>query len=78
MKRSLRLLIILSPVLVAAIVEPIWGLVYVMFLGLSGLGKVFYSALNFNDCQEDAKLLTKEIVDAKQDLSKRGFKFTSQ
>ena len=48
-----------------------------MFLGLSGMGKVLYSALNFNDCQEDAKLLAEEIVDAKQDLSKRGLKFVS-
>lgn len=78
MRRSLRLLIILSPVIIlATIFEPIWGLVYVLFLGLSGLGKVFYSALKFNDCEEDAISLKQEIIEAKKDLATRGFKFVS-
>jgi hypothetical protein len=79
MKRSLRLIIILCPVLLlATIFQPVWGLVYVMVLGLSGLGKVFYSALNFNDCEKDADSLKGEIIEAKKDLARKGFKFVSQ
>lgn len=78
MKRSLRLLIILSPMLIlATLFEPVWALVYVMFLGLSGLGKVLYSALNFNDCEKDSDYLRDEIIEAKKDLARKGFKFVS-
>lgn len=71
-------MIILSPVVIlAALVDPLWGLFYIMFLGLSGLGKVVYAALNFNDCESDAESLKKEIVEAKVDLAKKGFKFVT-
>ena len=76
MKRSLRLFIIISPVIVLSIAfGQIWGLIYVMFLGLSGLGRVLYSALNFNNCEDDAESLRKEVIEAKAELSRRGFKF---
>lgn len=67
------MLLILSPVVICSVVfEPIWGLIYVMFLGLSGLGRTLYYALNFNTCEEDAVTLKQEIVEAKKDLAKRG------
>lgn len=78
MRRSLRLLIILSPILfLATIFRPVWALVYVLFLGLSGLGKVIYSALNFNNCEKESEYLRKEIIEAKRDLTSKGFKFAS-
>lgn len=76
MRRSLRLLIILSPML-AGIFEPVWALIYVLFLALSGLGKVIYSALNFNNCEKEAEYLKEEIIEAKKDLTRKGFKFAS-
>lgn len=78
MRRSVRLSILLSPVLIlAALYGPVWGLVYVMFLGLSGLGKAVYTALNFNDCQKDAEELKEEIAEAKLKLAQKGFKHPS-
>lgn len=78
-KRSLRLAIILSPALVACIIfGPVASLLYIILLGIAAFGKVLYLSSTFNDCQSAAESLKKEIVEARLDLSRKGFNFVTQ
>jgi len=42
------------------------------------LAVVGYRVATFNDCEEASNELKQQIKEAKQDLSKKGFKFSSQ
>ena len=43
--------------------------------GLISAAIVFYRVLTFNDCPEAYKELKREIIEAKEDLEKKGFRF---
>lgn len=50
-----------------------WALLYPIVIGLGAFGKVIYLSLTFNDCSDAANSLKKEIVEARLDLTKKGF-----
>lgn len=79
MRRSLRLALILSPVLTATLTFRLeYGLLYIVLLGLLALSKVIYYSLTFNDCKSASESLKKEIVEARTGLAKKGFNFATQ
>lgn len=76
MKRKTRLAIILSPAIILTLsMSFYYALVYIIALGLFSLAKVVYYSLKFNDCKAASESLKKEVIDAKKDLAKKGFKF---
>ena len=54
------------------LISPVYA---VVIFGLVSLLIVLYRTATFNDCPEACEELKKQIVEARQDLSKRGFKF---
>ncbi|KAH1011433.1 dolichol-phosphate mannosyltransferase subunit 3 [Dendroctonus ponderosae] len=50
-------------------------IIVVGLFGLASLLLVLYRVYTFNDCNDAAAELQKEIVEAKQDLKSLGFKF---
>jgi dolichyl-phosphate mannosyltransferase polypeptide 3 len=54
------------------LVSPIYA---VIIFGLISLAIVLYRTATFNDCPEACEELKKQIVEARQDLAKKGFKF---
>lgn len=78
MKRSLRLALILSPVIMATLLFKLdYGILYIVCLGLFALSKVIYYSLTFNDCKTASESLRKEIIEARADLAKKGFNFVT-
>ncbi|PFX13887.1 dolichol-phosphate mannosyltransferase subunit 3-like [Stylophora pistillata] len=57
--------------------EVIWPIpVYALIVfGCYSLATIGYRVATFNDCVEASESLKQEINDAREDLSKRGFKF---
>ncbi|KAF7271815.1 dolichyl-phosphate mannosyltransferase subunit 3 [Rhynchophorus ferrugineus] len=49
--------------------------IFVALFGLYALTLVLYRVFTFNNCDEAAEELQKEILQAKEDLQKQGFKF---
>lgn len=49
--------------------------VLVVIFGLYSIGVIACRVATFNDCEEDAKSLKQEIVEAREDLASKGFKF---
>lgn len=79
MRRSVRLASILSPTLLLGVLYGVnWSIIYILCLGFLALGKVLYYSMTFNDCHEASESLLKEIVEARIDLTKRGFNFMTQ
>lgn len=81
MRRSTRLLLIVSPVLFFSLLLPygfMLSFLYIFIVGIASLIKVLYLAFSFNDCQEAAQELKREIKEARADLGKKGLKFMTQ
>ena len=57
------------------LISPIYALVV---FGLVSLAIVIYRTATFNDCPEACEELKKQIIEARQDLTKKGFKFKSK
>ncbi|CAH3136356.1 unnamed protein product [Pocillopora meandrina] len=57
--------------------EVIWPMpIYALIVfGCYSLATIGYRVATFNDCVEASESLKQEINDARQDLSKKGFKF---
>ncbi|CAG9770239.1 unnamed protein product [Ceutorhynchus assimilis] len=50
-------------------------IIFVVLFGLFSLALVLYRVFTFNNCDEAAVELQKEILEAKEDLKRLGFKF---
>ncbi|KAJ8928888.1 hypothetical protein NQ314_018459 [Rhamnusium bicolor] len=50
-------------------------IIFVILFGLYALTVVLYRVYNFNDCEEAAVELQKEIQEAREGLTRLGFKF---
>lgn len=57
--------------------EVIWPMpVYALIVfGCYSLATIGYRVATFNDCEEASESLKQEIKDAREDLSRKGFKF---
>ena len=77
MRRSTRLALIISPAFVLSILfgDYKWIFIYLVIVATLSGAKVTHGVLKFNDCSKDAEALRKEIIEAKTDLTKKGFKF---
>lgn len=76
MRRSIRLALILSPLLVLGLTNGIeWSIYYIIVLAIFALSRVIHGALTFNDCHEASVSLRKEIEEARVGLASKGFKF---
>ena len=53
----------------------LWPLVLLVFFGIYSVLVICYRVVTFNDCPEAAEELQKQIVEAKEDLKKRGLKY---
>lgn len=66
----------LSPVLMqVAIVFPVYLLIA---FGCFSLAVVGYRVYSFNDCVAASQSLQKEILEAREDLKRKGFRFSDQ
>lgn len=62
--------------LIFAFVYPLQMPIYALIVfGCYSLATIGYRVATFNDCVEASESLKQEINDARQDLSKKGFKF---
>jgi len=79
MKRSVRIGLLAFPALLFSLLftDLRWMIIYPVIIASLSLMKVTYGALSFNDCKKDAEYLKKEIIEAKTDLAKRGFRFVT-
>ncbi|KAI4455025.1 dolichol-phosphate mannosyltransferase subunit 3 [Holotrichia oblita] len=50
-------------------------IIAILLFGMYAASVVFYRVFTFNDCEEAAKELHKEIREAREDLRIKGFKF---
>ena len=53
----------------------LWPLLLLIVFGIYSLLVICYRVVNFNDCPEAADELQKQIVEAKEDLKKKGLEF---
>lgn len=80
MRRSVRLgLYFVVPLLAVAYLQGIlWAIAFLIPVAMGALTKVIYYSFRFNDCKEAADSLRKEIVEARTDLTRKGFNFVTQ
>ena len=52
-----------------------WPVGLVILFGICALILIVYRVITFNDCEDAAKELTKQIDEAKEDLKNKGLKF---
>ena len=52
-----------------------WPIGLIIMCGISALFVIIYRVITFNDCEEAAEELQKQIQEAKEDLKSKGLKF---
>jgi len=53
----------------------LWPLLLLVLFGIYSVFVICYRVATFNDCPEAADELQKQIIEAKEDLKKKGLKF---
>lgn len=79
MRRSIRfsLRFIIPPLVIGLLAGWFWSFLLLVGLGLFEFGRVLYYCFRFNDCKQAADSLRKEVVQARVDLTRKGFNFVT-